>query len=163
MTQGARPRGPVEGVPGASVRIEFDAPVYFVEGESYVQLALMLRDQGFVYPRCLSGVDLEWGLEVVTQVFNPATKKTATIRVQCPYDEPFIPTLTGVWPGLEWHEREAYDLFGIVFDGHPDLRRILNPEEWEIFPLRKRYDTGGYPIPGWKPKERPEGWPEVEK
>jgi NADH:ubiquinone oxidoreductase subunit C len=160
VTQAANPRQAVEGVPGATVRSEFDAAVYFVDRESCVQLALKIRDEGYAYPRCLSGVDHEWGLEAVTQVLNPETGETATIRAQCTYDDPHLPTLTGIWPGLEWHEREAYDLVGIVFDGHPDLRRILNPDEWEIFPLQKRYDTGGYPVPGWQPKEKPEHWPD---
>ena len=60
------------------------------------------------------------------------------LKVQLGLDEP-IATLTSVWPGAGWCEREVYDLFGIVFDGHPDLRRLMMPEDWEGHPLRKDY------------------------
>ncbi len=61
------------------------------------------------------------------------------LRVRVPGDDPRVPTVSGVWPVANWAEREAYDFFGITFDGHPDLRRILMPEDWEGFPLRKDY------------------------
>jgi NADH-quinone oxidoreductase subunit C len=61
------------------------------------------------------------------------------VRVRVPSDDARLPTVSPVWPTANWPEREAYDLFGITFDGHPDLRRILMPEDWEGFPLRKDY------------------------
>lgn len=61
------------------------------------------------------------------------------MRVRVPGDDPRLPTVSEVWPVANWAEREAYDLFGITVDGHPDLRRILMPEDWDGFPLRKDY------------------------
>jgi NADH-quinone oxidoreductase subunit C len=68
-----------------------------------------------------------------------ATPQRLRIRVRVPGGDPRLPTVSGVWPVANWAEREAYDFFGITFDGHPDLRRILMPEDWEGFPLRKDY------------------------
>lgn len=62
------------------------------------------------------------------------------VRVEIDRDSPHIPSVADVWPAADWHEREAYDLMGIVFDGHPDLRRILCPDDWVGHPLRKDYE-----------------------
>jgi NADH-quinone oxidoreductase subunit C len=68
------------------------------------------------------------------------------IRVQVPADDPVVPTLFDLYPGTEAMEREAYDLLGVVFDGHPDMTRILLPEDWEGHPLRKDYGVGRVPV-----------------
>lgn len=60
---------------------------------------------------------------------------------------PAVPSVTGIWPGANWYEREVYDLFGITFTGHPDLRRILMPPDWTTYPLRKDYPLSGFALP----------------
>jgi NADH-quinone oxidoreductase subunit C len=68
-------------------------------------------------------------------------------RLQCWVDEgEHVPSVVEVWPTCDWHEREQFDLLGIVFDGHPNLERLLMPEDWEGHPLRKDYPIGGEPV-----------------
>jgi NADH-quinone oxidoreductase subunit C len=68
------------------------------------------------------------------------------LEVACPDDDPRIPSVVGVWPGADWHERETWDMFGIVFEGHPSLTRILMPDDWPGHPQRKDYPLGGIPV-----------------
>jgi NADH-quinone oxidoreductase subunit C len=65
------------------------------------------------------------------------------VKVGLPEDDPHVPSVTGLFPTANWHERETYDFYGVVFDGHPNLRRILLPEGWEGWPLRKTEELGG--------------------
>lgn len=67
------------------------------------------------------------------------TPKRLRVKVRLPGDDPRMPTTTGIWPAMNWAERELFDMFGIFLDGHPDLRRILMPEDWDGFPARKDY------------------------
>ena len=71
-------------------------------------------------------------------------KQTLRLRVWAPGQDPVLSTLISVWPTANWHEREIFDLFGIRFDGHPDLHRILMPDDWEGHPLRKDYPVEGF-------------------
>ncbi|MCY3648317.1 MAG: NADH-quinone oxidoreductase subunit C [Acidimicrobiaceae bacterium] len=84
--------------------------------------------------------------EVVASLMSHERRERLRMRVQVPADDPSIPTLFDLWPGAENLEREAYDMFGIVFEGHPDPSRILMPEDWSGHPLRKDYDSGGIPV-----------------
>jgi len=86
---------------------------------------------------CLSGVDYEDKMEVVYHLHSLLYDHKVTLKVELSRDNPKLPSVSGVWKAANWHEREAYDMFGIVFDDHPDLRRILLPDDWEGFPLRK--------------------------
>jgi len=84
--------------------------------------------------------------EVVVQLVSLSERRRAKVRVQVPEDDPSVPTLWDLYPGVEAMEREAFDMFGIRFDGHPDLTRILMPEDWEGHPLRKDYGVGRVPV-----------------
>ena len=84
--------------------------------------------------------------EVVTQLINHERRERLRIRVQLSGDEPTIPTLFDLWPGSENLEREVYDMFGIVFADHPDMSRVLMPEDWVGHPLRKDFAVGSIPV-----------------
>jgi len=84
--------------------------------------------------------------EVVANLLSLSEKRRVRIRVQVPESDPTVATLFDLYPGTEAMEREAYDMHGIVFVGHPDLTRILMPEDWEGHPLRKDYGVGRVPV-----------------
>ena len=99
----------------------------------------LLRDAGFEYLNCISGADWTTHLEVVYNLSSLQHPAKVHLRVPVNRDNPVVPTVADIWRGANWHERECFDLFGVRFDGHPDLRRILLPEDWVGFPLRKDY------------------------
>lgn len=84
--------------------------------------------------------------EVALNLLSMTTRERMIVSTRVPYDDPTVPTLTDVFAGANFYEREAYDLFGIDFPGHPDLTRILLPDDWEGHPLRKDYDVGAIPV-----------------
>ena len=83
--------------------------------------------------------------EVVYTLYSLKNKKYLRLKVLVDEDDPVVPTVTAVWPGANWHERETFDMFGIKFSGHPDLRRLYMPEEFEYHPLRKDFPLTGIP------------------
>ena len=84
--------------------------------------------------------------EVVVNLLSLSQKRRARLRVQVPEADPVVDSIHDVYPGADAMEREAFDLVGIRFDGHPDLTRILMPEDWEGHPLRKDYGVGRVPV-----------------
>jgi NADH:ubiquinone oxidoreductase subunit C len=84
--------------------------------------------------------------EVVVQLLHHERKERATVHVAAPGDSPTVASVVELWPGANFMEREAFDMFGIRFEGHPNLTRILMPEEWEGHPLRKDYGVGKVPV-----------------
>lgn len=83
--------------------------------------------------------------EVVYNLYSLQHRRYLRLKVLVDEASLVVPTVTEVWPGANWHERETYDMFGIVFDGHPDLRRMYMPEEFEYYPLRKDFPLMGIP------------------
>jgi NADH-quinone oxidoreductase subunit C len=88
---------------------------------------------------CLSGADRGNVLAVVYHLHSMKHLHRMCVTVEVPRDNPVVPSMADIWGIANWHEREAYDLFGIVFEGHPDLRRIMMPDDWQGHPLRKDY------------------------
>jgi NADH-quinone oxidoreductase subunit C len=112
-----------------------------VPPEQWQELARFARDTlGCRYFNFLTAVDWkEQGLEVLARLDNLDAGVALTIRTRVAADRLRCPTLTGVFKGADWMERECYDMFGVAFEGHPDLRRILLADDWEGHPLRKDY------------------------
>jgi NADH-quinone oxidoreductase subunit C len=133
--------------------------VLYPTRESYVEVVDALREAGFALCSDLCAVDYLQHLarqlpesveperfEVVVNLTSVTRAQRMRIRVQVPEGDPRLPTLFGVYTGTEAMEREAYDMYGIVFDDHPDLTRILLPDDWEGHPLRKDYSVGRVPV-----------------
>ena len=119
-------------------------PFIRIAAEAIGEVALYLRDDeamGFESLMCLSGVDYPDHLSVVYHLFSTTKRHKVVLKVEVGREDPHVPTVEHVWKVANWHEREAYDMFGIVFDGHSDLTRILCPDDWEGFPLRKDYQV----------------------
>ncbi len=118
------------------------------------EVCLFLRDHPqtyFDFLACLSGVDYDqenrFGVVYHLSSFPYRTQLTLKVSIEKPVDPeqlPSFPTVSNVYRTADWHEREAYDLLGIDFEGHPDLRRILLPDDWEGFPLRVDYKSAEY-------------------
>ena len=132
--------------------------VVHTDTAGYHDLVGALQKDGYTFCSDLCGVDyltaprhLPDGVapqrfEVVVSLLDMARHRRIRVRCQVPADDPVTPTLYDLYPGADAMEREAYDLMGIVFDGHPDLTRILMPDEWEGHPLRKDYAVGRVPV-----------------
>jgi NADH-quinone oxidoreductase subunit C len=128
--------------------VELDAlePWIRVAPDDWADVALFLRDEcGLNYLSCLTAIDRKDGLEAI---YHPermdAARQGIAVRIRVPYDQPVIPSVEHVWKTADWHEREAWDLVGIRFSGHPGLKRILCAEDWEGHPLRKDYVSPDY-------------------
>jgi NADH-quinone oxidoreductase subunit C len=96
-------------------------------------------DCGFDFLSCLSTVDYKDYLEVVYHLRNMSNKQQVCVRVKLSADDPRLPSVSKYWATANWHEREGFDLMGVQFEGHPDLRRLLMPTWWEGHPMRKAY------------------------
>ncbi|SRR5258708_33276738 len=110
--------------------------------------AFLKSNEGFDFLADLCGVDRgveeEPRFEVNYHLFSTRTYQRLRLKVLVNEQDTHVPTVTGVWRTANWHERETYDLLGIIFDGHPDLRRILLPEDWQGHALRKDFPLRGY-------------------
>ena len=126
---------------------------FHVRREHLLEVARALRDDPALrFEMCMgvSGVHFphEEGRELhaVFPLLSVTHNRRIRLEVTCPDADPHVPSVTSVYPGNDWHERETYDFFGIVFDGHPALTRIEMPDDWPGHPQRKDYPLGGIPV-----------------
>jgi NADH-quinone oxidoreductase subunit C len=150
-----------------SVSVAFAEVTVVVSAEKYIEAALILRDApelGFDTLIDLCGVDYRdhgegtWAgkrFASVTHLLSVVNNQRVRLRVFCPDDDfPVVATLFDVWPACGWYEREAFDLFGIVFDGHSDLRRILTDYGFVGHPFRKDFPVTGYVEMRYDPEQK---------
>ena len=148
-----------ELVHGCPVAESHGQQVVFVDAAGYHDLMHALRDDGFSMCSDLTAVDYlthptRWlpegvepqRFEVVVNLLDMRQRRRLRVRCLVAATEPRLPSLFDIWPTTDAMEREVYDMFGIAFEGHPDLTRILMPEDWEGHPLRKDYATGRVPV-----------------
>jgi NADH-quinone oxidoreductase subunit C len=144
-------------LPGAVLRrsVAHGEETVWLARERLVEVCTLLRDHPdgrYAMPLFVTAVDWpdrepeEPRYDIVYALRSIQHNDTCRLVVRVTEDDPSVPTLERVFPGMDWHEREAYDLLGIVFTGHHDLRRILLPMDWEGHPLRKDYVSFGEPI-----------------
>jgi NADH-quinone oxidoreductase subunit C len=135
------------------VVVDRDELTFHVRREDLVDVMRALRDDPALrFEMCMgvSGVHFpdEEGSELhaVYPMLSVTHNRRARVEVTCPDADPHIPSVVSVYPGNDWHERETFDFFGIVFDGHPGLTRIEMPDDWPGHPQRKDYPLGGIPV-----------------
>lgn len=108
-----------------------------------------LRSRGYSFLSSVHGVDYhpeEPRLGVHYELLDMSSVDRLTVKVRVPTDDPHLDSVTPDWPTANHQEREVYDMFGVIFDGHPDLRRILMPEDYEGHPQRRDFPVGGEPV-----------------
>jgi len=113
------------------------------------QVLEFLRGKGFGFLASVHGLDYfqhEPRFGVQYEMLDMDALDRITVKLRVPLDDPHVPSVTPAWPTADHQEREIFDMFGVIFDGHPDLRRILMPEDYEGFPQRRDFPIGGEPV-----------------
>ena len=135
------------------ITIEHDEITFYVEPERVLELCRTLRDDPALrFELCSSvsgvdyGADVEQRLHVVYHLLSMTYRRRIRLEVALDVEDPHVPSVVEVYPTADWHERETWDMFGVVFDGHPALTRILMPDDWDGHPQRKDYPLGGVPV-----------------
>ena len=120
-----------------------------VRPDTVVEALRLLRGKGYTFLASVHGVDYypeEPRLGVQYELLDMAAVDRVALKLRVPLDAPEVPSVTPDWPTADHQEREVYDMFGVVFTGHPDLRRILMPEDYEGHPQRRDFPIGGEPV-----------------
>lgn len=121
---------------------EENATAVVIKKESLLEVARFLREDPWAFENlhCVTAVDRRDKMELVYHLYSFKLRFMLTLKAFLPMEDLAVETFSGIWKSADWLEREVYDLFGIKFLNHPDMRRILNPEEWTDYPLRKNFD-----------------------
>ncbi|MFZ0041642.1 MAG: NADH-quinone oxidoreductase subunit C [Solirubrobacteraceae bacterium] len=120
-----------------------------VAPQHIIEVLTVLKGKGYAFLASLHGVDYypeEPRLGVLYELLDMKEVDRISVKVRVTIDDPHVPTATGLFMGAEFPEREVFDMFGVIFDGHPDLRRILMPEDFTGFPQRRDFPIGGEPV-----------------
>jgi NADH-quinone oxidoreductase subunit C len=131
------------------VVITRDEVTAYAEPDELLGMLAALRDHGDQSIESLSSLSaVDWPERtprfwVAYELYSMVHRHRLRVKVGLPAEDPRVPSVTPMFPTANWHEREAWDFFGVVFDGHPDLARILLPDYWDGFPLRKTEELGG--------------------
>ncbi|MGH3844458.1 MAG: NADH-quinone oxidoreductase subunit C [Pseudonocardiaceae bacterium] len=144
------------GVPAEAIQqvtVDRGEITYYVRREHLLEMCRALRDDPALrFELCSSVSGVDYGAEVaqrlhvVYHLTSMTYRRRIRLEVAVDVDDARVPSVVEVYPTADWHEREAWDMFGIVFDGHPALTRILMPDDWDGHPQRKDYPLGGIPV-----------------
>ncbi|MCZ7402382.1 MAG: NADH-quinone oxidoreductase subunit C [Candidatus Methanoperedens sp.] len=129
-------------LPGSvvSTGLQLNKPMAVIKKEELLKAAGKAKEMGFDHLSVITGIDYKDHFEVIYNFFSYNKKQNLALKVNLDHDKPEVESLTGLWNGADWLERETFDLVGIKFIGHPNLVRILLPDGWNGHPLRKDYD-----------------------
>ncbi len=144
---------------GVETEISYDMATVTVPNARYAEaaeFAKVTRGLDFTFFDMMAGVDeAEHGFSVVMHLYSPIHNHHVLLRTTTPRDNPSVPTCTGVFRGANWHEREAWEMFGIVFEGHPNLVKLLLNDEFEGHPLRKEFQLASRVVKPWPGAKEP--------
>ena len=137
----------VDSIKSISDSISFDeeSQIFTLEKvDEWLEISAKVKDLSFDYLMCITSIDLEDGNLSLAYNFN-STDTQVSIEFNLNFNsETEVPSIESLWKTADWHEREAYDMMGIKFSGHPDMKRILLPHDWEGHPLKKDYEVADY-------------------
>jgi NADH-quinone oxidoreductase subunit C len=140
---------PTSGSPVLETTFFRGRATLMVEPERIAAVLANLRERGYAFMASLHGVDYhphEPRFGVIYELLDMRRVDRITVKLRVPGDAPEVASVTPEWPTANHQEREVYDMFGVVFRGHPDLRRILMPEDYEGYPQRRDFPVGGEPV-----------------
>ena len=147
----------IDSIKSISDSISFDeeSQIFNIEKvDEWLEISTKVKELGFDYLMCITSIDLEDGNLSLAYNLN-STGSQASLEFNLIFSaDAEVPSVESLWKTADWHEREAYDMMGIKFSGHPDMKRILLPHDWEGHPLKKDYEVADYYHGMYIPKDK---------